>query len=75
MSTTITLADDEAMVLFELLSSERIEKEIPRLEAPERHALSALSGLLEKALAQPFSSDHTQLLEKARASLVERLGT
>jgi hypothetical protein len=74
MSTTITLEDDEALVLFELLASERIEKDLPELEAPERNALWALSCLLEKALPQPFSPNYAALLEKARASLVERLG-
>lgn len=74
MSTTITLEDDEALVLFELLASERIEKEVSGLEAPERNALWALSSLLEKTLVQPFSPDYDQLLQKARVSLVERFG-
>ena len=74
MSTTITLDDDVALVLFELLASERIESEIKDLEAPERNALWALEGYLEKTLAQPFRSDYTQLLEKSRKSLVERFG-
>jgi hypothetical protein len=74
MSTTITLEDDEALVLFELLASERIEKEVSGLEAPERNALWALSNLLEKALVQPFSPDYDQLLQSARLSLVERFG-
>ncbi|HEY5756202.1 MAG TPA: hypothetical protein VIU34_10275 [Steroidobacter sp.] len=71
MSTTITLDDDVALVLFELLASERLES---GLEAPERNALSALEGYLEKTLVQPFSPEYSQLLEKARASLVERFG-
>jgi len=74
MSTTITLDDDVALVLFELLASERIESEMKDLEAPERNALWALEGYLEKTLAQPFRSDYTQLLEKSRKSLVERFG-
>jgi hypothetical protein len=74
VSTTITLEDDEALVLYELLASERIEKEVPGLEAPERNALWALSCLLEKTLVQPFSPDYHQLLQKARVSLIERFG-
>jgi hypothetical protein len=74
MSTTITLQDDEALVLFELLASERIEKDLPGLEAPERNALWALSGALERTLVQPFSPNYSELLAKARASLVERFG-
>lgn len=71
MSTTITLDDDVALVLFELLTSERLES---GLEASERNALWALEGYLEKTLVQPFSPNYGQLLEAAKASLVERFG-
>ncbi|RYD14021.1 MAG: hypothetical protein EOP90_15610 [Lysobacteraceae bacterium] len=74
MSTTITLDDDVALVLFELLASDRIENELRGLEAPERIALWALEGCLEKNLVEPFSPEYAQLLEKARVSLVERFG-
>jgi hypothetical protein len=72
MSTTITLDDDVALVLFELLASERLGS---GLEAPERNALWQLEGYLEKTLVQPFSPDYSQLLEQAKASLVERFGS
>lgn len=75
MTTTITLDDDEALVLFELLASERIESDLPGLEAPERNALWVLQCHLEKSLVEPFLPNYEQLLEKARASLVERLGS
>lgn len=74
MPTTISLDDDVALVLFELLASERIESGLPGLEAPERNALWALEGYLEQSLVEPLSPDYAQLLEKARASLVERFG-
>ncbi len=74
MSTTITLDDDEALVPFELLASKRIESDLPGLEPPERNALWALEAHLEKVLVQPFSPDFGRLLEKARASLVDRFG-
>jgi hypothetical protein len=74
MSTTITLEDDEALVLFELLASERIQKELPGLEAPERNALWALSAVLERTLVQPFSPNYSEQLAEARAALVERFG-
>jgi len=74
MSTTITLDDDVALVLFELIASERIERDLPGLEAPERNALWALEGYLERTLVQPFSPDYYALLKQARASLVERFG-
>ena len=72
MSTTITLDDDVALVLFELLTSERIEV---GLDVPDRTALWALHGYLEKTLVQPFSADYDQLLQRARASLAERFGS
>jgi hypothetical protein len=72
MSTTITLDDDVALVLFELLTSERLES---GLEPPERNALWALEAYLEKTLVQPFAPNYRQLLEKARAALAERGGS
>jgi hypothetical protein len=74
MSTTITLDDDAALVLFEMLASNRIETQLPNLEASERNALWDLEGSLEKVLVQPFSPNYTQLLAQARESLVERFG-
>lgn len=72
MSTTITLDDDVALVLFKLLASERLGS---GFGAPERNALCQLEGYLEKTLVQPFSPDYSQLLEQAKVSLVERFGS
>lgn len=71
MSTTIHLDDDVALVLFDLLSSARLEA---GLEAPERNALWAMLGCLEERLVQPFDPNYRRLLEQARASLVGRFG-
>ncbi|MDX1486919.1 MAG: hypothetical protein R3268_01865, partial [Acidiferrobacterales bacterium] len=71
MSVTITLEQDEALVLLELLSSEKLEASV---DTPERNALWALEGLLEKQLAEPFSRDYSELLQEARQSLLERYG-
>lgn len=75
MSTTINLDNDVALVLFDLFKSERIETDFPGLGAPERNALWALEACLEKALVEPFSGEYAELLERARASLVERFGS
>ena len=72
MSTTITLDDDVALVVFELLASERLE---PGLEPAQRNALWQLENCFEKSLVQPFSPDYSKLLEQAKASLVERFGS
>lgn len=71
MPITITLEQDEALVLFELFASEKLEASV---DTPERNALWALEALLEKQLTEPFSPDYSQLLEKARQSLLERYG-
>lgn len=71
MPITITLEQDEALVLFELLVSEKLEASV---DTPERNALWALEGLLEKQLAEPLAPDYSQLLEKARQSLLELYG-
>ena len=71
MSITIALEQDEALVLFELLASQKLEASV---DTPERNALWALEGLLEKQLAEPFSPSYSELLQKARQSLLERYG-
>lgn len=71
MSVTITLEQDEALVLLELLSSEKLEASV---DTPERNALWALEGALDKQLAEPFSPNYSELLKKARQSLLERYG-
>jgi hypothetical protein len=74
MSTTITLDDDVALVLFEMLESEQIEARLPNLEAPERNALWQVQASLEKVIVEPFSPNYDELLQKARASLLKRFG-
>lgn len=72
MSVQIELADDEALVLYELLASDTLAD---GAEAPERNALWVLEALLEKQLTAPFSESYASLLEQARASLVVRYGS
>jgi hypothetical protein len=71
MSLQIELADDVALVLFELLASDKLSDMV---EAPERNALWVLEGLLEKQLVAPLSEDYSNQLEQARSSLVTRYG-
>ena len=71
MGIQIELADDEALVLFELLATGKFSDSV---EPPERNALWALEALLEKQLVAPFSADYASLLEQARSSLVARYG-
>ena len=69
MAHSITLESDAALVLFELLASEKIE---PHVELAERNALWELENALEEILAEPFSPQYAELLEQARKSLAER---
>jgi hypothetical protein len=71
MAVQISLENDEAIVLFELLASGRFSEAV---ETPERNALWALESLLQKQLVEPLSSDYSALLARARASLVDRYG-
>ena len=72
MGVLIELADDEALVLFELLAAGKLTD---RVDAPERNALWALEGLLQKQLVAPFSENYSALLEQARSSLLARYGS
>ena len=49
MPVTVTLEQDEALILFELLASEKLEAKVDK---PERNALWALEAVLEKQLAE-----------------------
>ena len=71
MPTQVTLEDDEALVLFELIASGRLTGNV---EVPERNALWALEAVLQRQLTAPFSSDYAAQLEQARHSLIARYG-
>jgi len=74
MTTKISLDDDAVIVLFEMLTSKKIEDQLPNLEISERNAIWLLEGSLEKVLVQPLSPNYEQALNKARDSLVKRFG-
>ncbi len=71
MITQVQLAEDEALVLFELLSSGKFAS---ALDAAEQHALSAVLARLEEQLVVPFGSNYMDQLITARQSLVARYG-
>jgi len=71
MATQVQLSDDEALVLFELLSSGKLG---PVTDTAEKHALGAVLASLEKQLITPFASDYGDRLVAARSSLVDRYG-
>lgn len=71
MATQVQLSDDEALVLFELLSSGKLAQAVDTAEA---HALGVILAGLEKQLVAPFASDYFEQLAAARSSLVARYG-
>ncbi len=71
MAVQLTIEDDVALVLFGLLASERLDAVV---EVPERNALWALAGVLDKQLAEPFHPEYAALLDQARTALVTRYG-
>lgn len=71
MTTQVQLAEDEALVLFELLSSGKLAA---GLDAAEQHALSVVFARLEEQLVAPFESSYIDQLTTAKQSLVARYG-
>ena len=71
MATQVQLSDDEALVLFDLLSSGKLAASTDTAEA---HALGVVLASLEKQLTSPFASDYADQLVAARSALVARYG-
>ena len=71
MATQVQLSDDEALVLFELLSSGKLAQ---AADTVETHVLGVVLASLEKQLVAPFASDYSEQLATARSSLVARYG-
>lgn len=77
---TITLSQDEALVLFDFLQREIDAVNGSRLVPATEHegelwALNGLNCLLERELAAPFKHDYDQILQQSRASLIQRNGS
>ena len=71
MAAQVQLSDDEALVLFELLSSGKLALDTDTAEA---HALGVILASLEKQLVAPLASDYAKQLATARSSLAARYG-
>lgn len=74
----LQLTDDEALVLFDLLSeygdgdSQRV---LPVQHAAERNALWALLACLEKTLVAPFQDDYAEQLKTTREQVEKKGGS
>ena len=78
MRMTIELSNDEALVLFELLSDYGTTDEGRRLEvrnAAERNALWSLEAALEKVMVTPLQADYAEKLAAAQDRLEQKGGS
>ena len=76
---TIEMDHDQALVLFELLSTEIDDNNATSIckvfsEDAELWALNNLVRDLEARLAAPFADDYNRQVDLAKASLVKRFG-
>ena len=69
---TITLSNDEVMVLHELLDPLLTVGGVVRHLSAEWTALSALVAALEKVNADAFAADYSERVEQARVRLITR---
>ena len=68
-SIEISLSEDQALVLFELLARFQDTNVLGLKNNAEFLALSEISAQLEKALVQPLRSNYAHLLAEAQARL------
>jgi hypothetical protein len=68
----IELSSAYALVLFEFLSRFSDEDKLEIKDQAEARVLWDICGDLEKALVEPFRSDYTQLLQKARDAVRDK---
>lgn len=71
----LTLAQDEALVLFELLARYESDETFELVHPSEERVLWKLSAQLEKGLVEPLKPNYEELLEAARKAVVDRSGT
>ena len=67
----ISLTNDEALVLFEMLSRFSESESLPIEHQSELKALWILNSLLEKELIDPKKSNYDELLQAARDNLMK----
>ena len=65
----LTLTNDEALVLFDLLSRIRETNELILRHNAEFVVMSQISALLDEALVEPFDPNYASLLGQARDRL------
>ena len=73
-SVTLSLGQDEALILLELLADFHREQALVIRENAARLALMRLGGVLEKTLVEVFMPNYGQIISDARERLVAAWG-
>jgi len=68
----ITLSNDEALVLFDLLARGTCEQ-LPFADQAEQRVLWDVEAMLERELVEPMRADYAQLLASARERVRDKL--
>ena len=66
----LLLTNDEALVLFELLTRYTEQDKLSVAHESEQQALYNLQATLEKSMSAPFQTNYQSLLNAARKNLV-----
>jgi len=66
---TLTLTNDEALVLFEFLHRNDDADKFPLVDQAEERALWNVQGLLEKQLVELFLPNYLELVQQVRDRL------
>jgi hypothetical protein len=72
MKHTVSLSNDEALVISDLLSRFERTNVLSLVHAAELLALSQIAAQLDKALLEPFDANYDQLVQQARERLAGR---
>lgn len=73
LPVTLTMAPDDALVLFEMLSRAEEGEQFATQHQAEDLVLTRLLGQLERSLVAPFAADYLDRLTAARARLAGRV--
>jgi hypothetical protein len=68
-NVTLSLSQDEALVLFEFLSRISDASDLRIEDRAELRVLWDLCCMLESQLVQPFQEDYAELLDRAREAV------
>jgi hypothetical protein len=72
---TLSLTNDEALVLFEWLSREDGRSALPIEHPAEQKVLWRLEAQLERTLVEPFQADYSASVSAARERVLSHAGS